>query len=815
MKTPFLLTIIMTALITLMGCKSPNNSGLSRHVDDGTWIDRDGKGTDELTAYIQGLDPSVQAVLMKALEIAGGALQSSCQSAISDAFSPQTGPFKSNILDTCFDAPQDQHDHFNYVHARWHGETDPKIPVDDRDKKQEEPGFKPLPGDIIIYKLMRGKDWQYFTNLVIHPRNCIRYSSHEIFLDANDKEVEGLKGAKISKFQDHRLCEDGLWFHKTSEYVPLALLRHQAFQVQTKALCGDNDLPIEARLTSGWQLSSGYPFPEKSGILGIGLSLQDNTAPLMYGCYHTAQEASEYLASTTATESNLLGFLPNSSSLKECLASPNRALENWYEAQILAIKTIDRFHSSEIADIKAGLDRMKATLTGTGFAKGDLQGVDFKSLMTNHFLKALCNEGMNGPVASSTHRLAAVVNMLAPGFAKAEPELALRMLNDIKDVVELAKFMSTKTTNPHYVASAAEAFKGVKPSSSLVSELQAIINGEDDDTLPKATGSEIDDLMAEIEAALADCAPESLGFTKILKLQDSPCASEAERRRVQIAAYRTAYMLAALAKQAKDTGQEEMASGFLQMAKDMLAFGKSLTAFTINTAVGMTPLGKGLDFLALFGGVVIEVNDDLDVEVRKVEDGEKLAVALGMIFGNPKVGKFILDHLPKVDVAGAFRAVRDAADSVLDGVRERWESLKGRFNTTDDGLEEMFEKVSKELDCGAGDNCPSSYEVVESAATHKIDLRKIDANRLKNNPLNETKYTDKVKAQMQADKFHGFPNEVDNFAGLGKKTEITGGDGIKRTKIELEGEYLDRKGNFEWIIEPDGSINHRKFEPLR
>lgn len=110
----------------------------------------------------------------------------------------------------------------------------------------------------------------------------------------------------------------------------------------------------------------------------------------------------------------------------------------------------------------------------------------------------------------------------------------------------------------------------------------------------------------------------------------------------------------------------------------------------------------------------------------------------------------------------------------------------------------------------------ASENILEAATKHKIDFKKLDATRLKSNPIKETRYTDKVKAQMSKanDKFHGFPKEVDNFAGLGTSTQITGGDGVKRTKISLEGEYAGRKGNFEWIVEPDGSINHRKFEPL-
>ena len=87
------------------------------------------------------------------------------------------------------------------------------------------------------------------------------------------------------------------------------------------------------------------------------------------------------------------------------------------------------------------------------------------------------------------------------------------------------------------------------------------------------------------------------------------------------------------------------------------------------------------------------------------------------------------------------------------------------------------------------------------------------------NPLNGTKYTEKVRAQMRPGlksgrpDNHGFPLEVDNSARLGSRTTITGGDGIDRTRIELEGSYQGKDGVFEWIIEPDGGVNHRLFKP--
>jgi hypothetical protein len=42
---------------------------------------------------------------------------------------------------------------------------------------------------------------------------------------------------------------------------------------------------------------------------------------------------------------------------------------------------------------------------------------------------------------------------------------------------------------------------------------------------------------------------------------------------------------------------------------------------------------------------------------------------------------------------------------------------------------------------------------------------------------------------MDLKDYHPFPKEVDNWAGVGKKTTINGGDGIKRTKVVLLGEF--------------------------
>jgi hypothetical protein len=89
------------------------------------------------------------------------------------------------------------------------------------------------------------------------------------------------------------------------------------------------------------------------------------------------------------------------------------------------------------------------------------------------------------------------------------------------------------------------------------------------------------------------------------------------------------------------------------------------------------------------------------------------------------------------------------------------------------------------------------------------------------NPLSGTFYSEKVVRQMQPSPrtgkpdYHGFPKAVDDFAGDGSRSTIRGVDGIERTKIELPGSVNGRDGVFEWIIEPDGKVNHRLFVERR
>ena len=67
---------------------------------------------------------------------------------------------------------------------------------------------------------------------------------------------------------------------------------------------------------------------------------------------------------------------------------------------------------------------------------------------------------------------------------------------------------------------------------------------------------------------------------------------------------------------------------------------------------------------------------------------------------------------------------------------------------------------------------------------------------------------------MQVVDYHSFPESVDAFGADGIITEIIGGDGVIRTKIEISGSYKGKEGVFQYILESDGvTCNHHLFVP--
>lgn len=78
-----------------------------------------------------------------------------------------------------------------------------------------------------------------------------------------------------------------------------------------------------------------------------------------------------------------------------------------------------------------------------------------------------------------------------------------------------------------------------------------------------------------------------------------------------------------------------------------------------------------------------------------------------------------------------------------------------------------------------------------------------------------TQYTPKVQQQMHEDSFHGFPESVKAFQQDGYVKPVIGGDNIMRQQLHIPGSYKGYQGEFLFLKEPNGFINHRIFQPYK
>lgn len=58
-----------------------------------------------------------------------------------------------------------------------------------------------------------------------------------------------------------------------------------------------------------------------------------------------------------------------------------------------------------------------------------------------------------------------------------------------------------------------------------------------------------------------------------------------------------------------------------------------------------------------------------------------------------------------------------------------------------------------------------------------------------------------------------FPRHIDSIATKNDVSKMTGGDGTVRTLVEMQGNVNGKPDVFQYIIEPNGTINHRLFMP--
>ena len=78
------------------------------------------------------------------------------------------------------------------------------------------------------------------------------------------------------------------------------------------------------------------------------------------------------------------------------------------------------------------------------------------------------------------------------------------------------------------------------------------------------------------------------------------------------------------------------------------------------------------------------------------------------------------------------------------------------------------------------------------------------------NPILDSK---RIGSATKLDSHHAFNNIIDNYAGKAKSFPLKGGDGKTRTLYQISGGLNDKKGVFEWIVDSEKGVTHRRFIP--
>ena len=171
-------------------------------------------------------------------------------------------------------------------------------------------------------------------------------------------------------------------------------------------------------------------------------------------------------------------------------------------------------------------------------------------------------------------------------------------------------------------------------------------------------------------------------------------------------------------------------------------------------------------------------------------------------------------------VAAVVVATGFGASDVIEGIQDLGNGVTGNsekvaFNPIRDTVfknqPELYYLTETVVTYGAG----YGYQMINENRTYvEATVGNGSQSGTYYNPLENIEYTEKVSEQMKQNDYHSFPESVDAFGADGKATQIVGGDGITRTKIEISGSYKGKDGTFEYIIEPDGkTVNHRLFVP--
>lgn len=96
-------------------------------------------------------------------------------------------------------------------------------------------------------------------------------------------------------------------------------------------------------------------------------------------------------------------------------------------------------------------------------------------------------------------------------------------------------------------------------------------------------------------------------------------------------------------------------------------------------------------------------------------------------------------------------------------------------------------------------------------ADNIIDAAKtVDKVKIISNPISNAKRVDKA---TKLDSHHAFPSIIDNYASKAKTFSLKGADGKTRKLYQVKGSLNGENGVFEWILDKEKGVTHRRFIP--
>ena len=160
-----------------------------------------------------------------------------------------------------------------------------------------------------------------------------------------------------------------------------------------------------------------------------------------------------------------------------------------------------------------------------------------------------------------------------------------------------------------------------------------------------------------------------------------------------------------------------------------------------------------------------------------------------------------------------WRSVLDSVSNVLTGA------------SLIPGLDTFADLASIPVDLARGDYVsaglsalgviPFVGEVADTAKLAKIADKTVDAakatKKIQKTIKNPIVHANRVGSAKKIDKYHNFSNIVDNYANNAKKFKLKGGDGKIRTLYQAKGSLNGKDGVFEWILDKNKGVTHRRF----